>query len=188
MKKNNQKTMDMISDFQNKLLEVADELLKENEEKQKEEAERQKKEAELERQKYRKSLKPVYKEEFKKRFAELSKKNAEWEKYKKDNGILFVSVGFEDIAKLVRNAKDEIDYAEILDKTESRLNFLMNDVKESIAEINSAIDFDKIAKELDENDRKYLGLDKAKSINKVFEKNDPSKGFEKIARTQRKQR
>ncbi|MGN0929577.1 MAG: hypothetical protein ACI4N3_02965 [Alphaproteobacteria bacterium] len=116
----------------------------------KEEQKRIEKEEQLKRQKYRESLKPVSKEEFIKRFAELSKKNAEWKKFKNDNGVLFVSVGFEDIAKLIRNAKDEIDYAEILDKTESRLSFLMNDVKGAIAEINSTIDFDKIAKEMRE--------------------------------------
>lgn len=184
MKKNNQENMDMISELQNQLLKVLEKLLKENEK----EVEKQKKEAELERQKYRATLKPVSKEEFMKRFAELSKKNDEWEKYKKDKGVLFVSVGFGDIAELMRNAKDELDYAEILDKAESRLDFFTNDVKNSIEEINSTIDFDKIAKEMDKNDRKYLGLDKANQLNEKFAKMARLKSFEEITRAKSKER
>ena len=183
MKKNNQENMDMISLLQNQLLKEAEKLLEEN----KKEAEKAKKEAELERQKYRASLKPVSKEEFMKRFAELSKKNAEWEKYKNDKGVLYVSVGFEDIAKLMRNAKDELDYAEILDKTESRLDFFMNDVKESIEEINESIDFDKIAKQLDEDAREYLGLNNTE-FNKNFERMARLRSFEQIAKAQSKEK
>ena len=115
---------------------------------------------------YRASLKPVSKDEFKKRFAELYKKNKEWEKFKKDKGVLYVSVGFDDIAKLVRNAKDGIDYAEILDKTESRLNFLMDDVKKSIEEID--LDFDKIAKEMEQDRRKSLGREEPSFKENIF--------------------
>ena len=171
MQKNNQENMDMISLLQNTLQKEAEKLLKENEKK----AEKAKTEAELERQKYRATLKPVSKEEFMKRFAELSKKNDEWEKYANDKGVLFVSVGFSDIIELMRNAKDEIDYAEILDKTESRLDFLMNDVKNSIEEINLNIDFDKIAKEMEEQRLKALGWEETPSIKSVFEKMARSK-------------
>ena len=171
MKKNNQENMDMISLLQNQLLKEAEKLSKEAEK----EAEKAKKEAELERQKYRASLKPISKAEFMKRFAELSKKNDEWEKYANDKGVLFVSVGFSDIIELMRNAKDEIDYAEILDKTESRLDFLMNDVKNSIEEINLNIDFDKIAKEMEEQRLKALGWEETPSIKSVFEKMARSK-------------
>lgn len=149
--------MENITSFMSLLQKEADKITEEYKKKCEEERKRLEKEEALKRQEYRAKLKPVSKEEFMKRFVELSKKNDEWEKYKKDNGILYISVGFGDIIELIRNAKDGLDYAEILDRTESRLNFFTNDVKRSIEETNKIIDFDKIAKEIEENRKKSLG-------------------------------
>lgn len=155
-----------IKNFMNIITEQLQKELLKDEAIRKTEEEKRIAEEKKRHEEYRASLKPVSKDEFKKRFAELYKKNKEWEKFKKDKGVLYVSVGFDDIAKLVRNAKDGIDYAEILDKTESRLNFLMDDVKKSIEEID--LDFDKIAKEMEQDRRKSLGREEPLFKENIF--------------------
>lgn len=155
MKKNEME--EAITSFMALFQKEVDKITEEYEKKCEEERKRLEKETELKRQEYRAKLKPVSKEEFMKRFAELAKKNAQWEKYKKDNGIFYTSVNFADIIELMHNAKDGLDYAEILDKTESRLNFFTNDVKNAIEEINASIDFKKIAKEMEKKRREALG-------------------------------
>lgn len=77
----------------------------------------------IEYRKYRKSLKPISKDEFRKRLTQIKNRVQKFiETCKKEDLFPMYDLGLDKIISNVDNAKDELDYAEIIDKLENILN------------------------------------------------------------------
>ena len=111
---------------------------------------------------YRASLKPISKDDLINKIIEIQHRYKQWIKNAEKAGILYTSLRFDfnDINEKFKNAKNEIDYAEIADKLEGTMHDfeIMFDI---IKEVD--IDFDTLKAQRDKK-RKEFSANKKSAI------------------------